>query len=51
MTADLALQSIKKRLLAAMETRACGRSHPEFKEVFAVANKGVAFALVSTFMR
>lgn len=39
---------MKKRLLAAMEARDCGRSHAEFKEVFSVANKGVSFALVSS---
>lgn len=44
---NLSLQSIKKRLLAAMEARNCGRSHVEFKDVFSVANKGVSFALVS----
>ncbi|KAJ9108338.1 hypothetical protein QFC20_003499 [Naganishia adeliensis] len=40
--------SIKKRLLTSMEARNCGRSHPEFKDVFSVANKGVSFALRHT---
>ncbi|KAJ9109917.1 hypothetical protein QFC19_001897 [Naganishia cerealis] len=40
--------SIKKRLLASLEVRRCGRDHPEFKEVFSVANKGACFALRNT---
>jgi hypothetical protein len=39
--------SIKKRLLACLEARQCGRDHPEFKDVFSIANRGVCFALVS----
>ncbi|KAJ9124118.1 hypothetical protein QFC22_000913 [Naganishia vaughanmartiniae] len=39
--------SIKKRLLVALEARRCGRDHPEFKDVFSIANRGVSFALVS----
>ncbi|KAJ9106158.1 hypothetical protein QFC21_001301 [Naganishia friedmannii] len=40
--------SIKKRLLACLEARQCGRDHPEFKDVFSIANRGVCFALRNT---
>lgn len=41
------MQSIRKALLAEMVLRNYPRDHPDFKDVFAIAYKGIQCAFVS----